>query len=96
MDHGTPFAYLYDGSYAGFLTCIYESYVRKELPVSFSTPEDPRISLYPERAGGDGAGLPQAMAAVLRYHLHRGTLSSQVPYDPYAQTLLEHHDRVPD
>ena len=48
MDHGTPFAYLYDGSYAGFLTCIYESYVRKELPVSFSTPEDPRISLYPE------------------------------------------------
>ena len=38
MDHGTPFAYLYDGSYAGFLTCIYESYVRKELPVSFSTP----------------------------------------------------------
>ena len=50
MDHGTPFAYLYDGSYAGFLTCIYESYVRKELPVSFSTPEDPRISLYPERA----------------------------------------------
>lgn len=41
MDHGTPFAYLYDGSYAGFLTCIYESYVRKELPVSFSTPEDP-------------------------------------------------------
>ena len=248
MDHGTPFAYLYDGSYAGFLTCIYESYVRKELPVSFSTPEDPRISLYPERAveteeahagrvyrslsqrisldaqrmvtrgfltcmpekeeriyafvrlgyrigpavvrdltdprvaplvtalthlkgeahqlqgflrfseqggvltaeiepknrvlpllrphfcarysgerfviydrthreavlpagavghctaggvlcrraGGDGAGLPQAMAAVLRYRLHRGTLSSQVPYDPYAQTLLEHHDRVPD
>ena len=58
MDHGTPFAYLYDGSYAGFLTCIYESYVRKELPVSFSTPEDPRISLYPERRGPPATGLP--------------------------------------
>lgn len=49
MSKWPPFAYSYDGSYQGFLTCVYESYVNRELPVCFSTPEDPRISLYPER-----------------------------------------------
>ena len=40
----------YDGSYAGFLTCVFESYARRELPEQFSTAEDPRVSLWPERA----------------------------------------------
>lgn len=43
-------SYLYDGSFAGFLTCVYESYIHRELPVCFSRPEDSRISLWPERA----------------------------------------------
>ena len=42
-------AYTYDGSFSGFLTCIYESYLRKECPIVFSTPDDPRISIFPER-----------------------------------------------
>lgn len=42
-------AYQYDGSFAGFLTCIYESYTRREYPAAFAAPDDPRISLYPER-----------------------------------------------
>lgn len=45
----TQVSYTYDGSFSGFLTCIYESYRHKEAPAAFSTPEDPRISLYPER-----------------------------------------------
>lgn len=50
MAQWPQFAYLYDGSFAGFLTCVFESYARKERPVCFSTPADPRISLWPERA----------------------------------------------
>lgn len=43
------FSYRYDGSFAGFLTCIFESYVRKEHPAVFCTRDDPRTSLWPER-----------------------------------------------
>lgn len=45
----TQVAYVYDGSLSGFLTCIYESYVHKEYPAAFFAPEDPRISICPER-----------------------------------------------
>jgi len=41
--------YQYDGTFAGFLTCVYESYVRREYPAAFSAPEEARLSLYPER-----------------------------------------------
>ena len=50
MSQWTEFSYRYDGSYAGFLTCVFESYARRELPEQFSTAEDPRVSLWPERA----------------------------------------------
>jgi len=39
----------YDGSYAGFLTCVFECYVNHEEPVEFRTPDDPSCSLYPLR-----------------------------------------------
>jgi len=42
-------SYAYDGSFAGFLTCVYESYARKEVPAAFSAPGDTQLSLYPER-----------------------------------------------
>ena len=63
MSQWTEFSYRYDGSYAGFLTCVFESYARRELPEQFSTAEDPRVSLWPERAVETdrekaGAGLP--------------------------------------
>ena len=45
----TPVAYAYDGSFAGFLSCVFESYLRREEPMCFSAPEEERISLYPER-----------------------------------------------
>ena len=39
----------YDGSFSGFLSCVFESYVHREEPVEFRTPEDPCCSLYPQR-----------------------------------------------
>ena len=39
----------YDGSYAGFLTCVFECYANREEPVEFRTPEEPCCSLYPLR-----------------------------------------------
>lgn len=41
--------YHYDGSFAGFLTCVFEGYVHREAPAEFRTPDDPCCSLYPIR-----------------------------------------------
>ena len=45
----TQVAYRYDGSYAGFLTCVYEAYVNRESPIDFRPDACPLCSLYPER-----------------------------------------------
>ena len=44
------FSYSYDGSFAGFLTCVFEAYANKEEPACFLTGEDGRVTLWPERA----------------------------------------------
>lgn len=40
----------YDGSFAGFLSCVFYCYVNKEAPCEFRTTEDLCCSLYPLRA----------------------------------------------
>ena len=45
----TQVCYSYDGSFAGFLCCVFDSYVHREAPAEFRTPEDPCCSLYPLR-----------------------------------------------
>lgn len=40
----------YDGSYSGFLSCVFDCYVNREEPVEFHTPGDMCCSLYPLRA----------------------------------------------
>ena len=42
-------AYTYDGTFDGFLTCVYESYVHHERAAAFSAPGQAQLSLYPER-----------------------------------------------
>lgn len=42
-------AYRYDGSFAGFLTCVFESYVNHEEPAVFLTDLDENQTLWPER-----------------------------------------------
>ncbi|MEA4934604.1 MAG: TIGR03915 family putative DNA repair protein [Lawsonibacter sp.] len=40
----------YDGTFAGFLSCVFESYVNHEEPVEFQTSEHSCASFYPQRA----------------------------------------------
>lgn len=46
----TQVSYLYDGTFDGFLTCVYEAYVNREEPMDFYTFDTPQASFYPERA----------------------------------------------
>ena len=39
----------YDGTFAGFLSSVFDCYVNHEEPVEFRTPDDPCCSLYPLR-----------------------------------------------
>lgn len=39
--------YAYDGSFTGFLSCVWESFARKEYPCHFLTPTEEQFSLYP-------------------------------------------------
>ena len=52
----------YDGTFAGFLCCVFDCYVNREEPVEFLTTEDGRLSLYPERA------VPTRREAALRVY----------------------------
>lgn len=40
----------YDGSFTGFLSCVFACCANREEPAEFMTQADPRLSLYPERA----------------------------------------------
>lgn len=42
----TDTAYRYDGSYPGFLCCIFESYARKEIPSAVLPPEEGQLTLF--------------------------------------------------
>ena len=42
--HVTDTAYCYDGSFAGFLCCVFESYARKEIPAEVCPPEEGQLN----------------------------------------------------
>ncbi len=42
--------YFYDGSFNGFLCCIFESYARKEIPTAITGDEDLTLTLFPTRS----------------------------------------------
>ena len=46
----TQVSYLYDGTYAGFLTCVFESYLHREEPADFTLFDQAAASFYPQRA----------------------------------------------
>ena len=46
----TQVSYLYDGSYAGFLTCVFESYVHREEPAGFTRFDEAAASFCPQLA----------------------------------------------
>ncbi len=43
------FAYTYDGSFAGFLTCVFTAYANREEPACFLTHQEGQAALWPER-----------------------------------------------
>lgn len=42
--------YTYDGTFAGFLSCVFDSYAHHEQPAAFCTFDEPQSLLWPERA----------------------------------------------
>lgn len=42
--------YTYDGTFAGFLSCVFDSYVYKEAPAAFREEDGEQTFLWPERA----------------------------------------------
>ena len=50
MSAWSQVVYTYDGTYAGFLSCVFDSYAHREEPAAFRTPEEPQALLWPERA----------------------------------------------
>ena len=46
----TLVSYLYDGTYAGFLTCVFDSFRHREEPADFTPFDQAAASFYPQRA----------------------------------------------
>ena len=59
-------SYCYDGSFRGFLCCIYESYARRELPAAVQPPEEGQVSLFGCREIPTSADRARRVAAGLR------------------------------
>lgn len=47
MPYRTDIAYLYDGSFEGLLTCVHESYYKKELPLLIFNHDEVQETLFP-------------------------------------------------
>lgn len=68
--------YRYDGTFEGFLCCVFDSYVYKEMPVQFQDAENQAQSLFPARQVETDLG-----------HARR-VLTSLRKIDPYAKELV--------
>ena len=72
--HVTDTAYHYDGSYAGFLCCIFESFARREIPAAVCPPQEGQMTLFgirqiataPARAQRVARGLQRLGAQIQR------------------------------
>lgn len=49
MHHRANIIYVYDGSFDGFLCCIFESYIQKEIPLDIVSEDKEQASLYPSK-----------------------------------------------
>lgn len=47
--HDADVVYVYDGSFEGFLCCVFESFLQHEIPFAVWTPERETATLYPVR-----------------------------------------------
>ncbi len=63
------YSYAYDGSFSGFLTCVSQSFSRRERPLHFLPPGESQFSLYPVRYVESNEREAKAFYAKLRRHL---------------------------
>lgn len=83
MPDRTDVIYRYDGSFEGFLCCVFESYARHELPQDIRPEGEGQISLYPERyietdrqhAGRVFASIPKKISREAARMVARGFLT---------------------
>ena len=52
--HDADVVYLYDGSFEGFLCCVFESFAQHEIPFAVWTPQRETATLYPRPGHRDG------------------------------------------
>ena len=80
----TDTAYHYDGSFPGFLCCVFESFSRREVPAAVCPPEEAQMTLFgvreiatdPARAQRVAAGL-ERLGAVVRDRVTTGFLCTE-------------------
>ena len=64
--HISDVSYLYDGTYPGFLCCVYESYARKEIPAAVLGPDQGQMTLFGQRPVPTDPRRAQRVAAGLK------------------------------
>ena len=63
--HVTDVAYCYDGSFAGFLCCVFESYARREIPAEVCPPEEGQLNFFSARGTSQRTRSARRVAAGL-------------------------------
>lgn len=95
--HVTDTVYRYDGTFQGFLCCIFESYSRKEIPAAVCAPDRGQISFYdsceivtdPARAQRVARGL-ERLGPMVKERITTGFLSD----DPEHELILLRFARI--
>ena len=71
--HDADVVYLYDGSFEGFLCCVFESFAQHEIPFAVWTPQRETATLYPVRDIGTDSARAQRVFSALGRKLGRET-----------------------
>ena len=71
--HDADVVYLYDGSFEGFLCCVFESFAQHEIPFAVWTPQRETATLYPVRDIGTDSAKAQRVFSALGRKLGRET-----------------------
>lgn len=71
--HDADVVYLYDGSFEGFLCCVFESFAQHELPFAVWTPQRETATLYPVRDIETDSARAQRVFSALGRKLGRET-----------------------
>lgn len=74
-----PVCYEYDGTFSGFLTCVFESYAYREEPVCFLSPGDGRTTLWDTRRVDADQALARRVWRGIRQNISPGARAAGQP-----------------